>query len=98
MAGVRKMPMPTTRLNTTIAVSNVDSRARMVEPGSCAGTGGLAAAGSFAMQGFVEELREPHELVAGVVQLRGDAQQETRVGVHPGLDRPCAKPVVQPLK
>src|SRR5277367_375541 len=83
MAGVRKMPMPTTRLNTTMAVSKVDSRARI---GDCC---------SAAMQGFVEQARELVKLADVVVQLGGDAQQRHGIWVQPGLDVPLAKPVVQ---
>src|SRR5579864_9564291 len=83
MAGVRKMPMPTTRLNTTIAVSKVDSRARMWV-GSC----------SAAMQGLLEQARQLLELTQIVVKLRRDAQQRQGTWIEPGLDLPFAKPGV----
>ena len=56
IAGVRKMPMPTTRLNTTIAVSKVDSRARI-----------WVWSWSAATQCFLEQTRELFKLAQVVV-------------------------------
>src|SRR5271165_3703886 len=84
MAGVRKMPMPTTRLNTTIAVSKVESRARMI-PTPC----------SAATQCFLEQARELFELAQIIVQLRRDAQQRHGIRIEPSLDSPCPEPRVQ---
>src|SRR5262245_36534646 len=84
MAGVRKMPMPTTRLNTTIAVSSVERR-DWIWP---------AAAGSAAMQALREQLRQALELADVVVELRRDAQQRDRMRVQPGLDAALPEPVM----
>src|SRR5260221_1796014 len=86
IAGVRKMPMPTTRLNTTIAVSKVDSRARMVF---------LISPVSPAMQRLLEQGRKPLELIEIIVKLRGDAQQRQGMRMEPCLDAAFAEPVVQ---
>src|SRR5260370_40286853 len=77
IAGVRKMPMPTTRLNTTIAVSKVDSRARMVF---------RTCPISPAMQRFRKQGCEPLELVEIIVELRGNAQQRHGMRMEPRLD------------
>src|SRR3984957_9997043 len=86
IAGVRKMPMPTTRLKTTIAVSKVDSRARMVL---------TPCPASSATQRFLEQGREPLELVQIIVKLRRDAQQRQGMRMEPGLDLAFAEPGVQ---
>src|SRR5450755_4284389 len=84
MAGVRKMPMPTTRLNTTIAVSKVDSRAWIT---LCSAT----------MQGLGQQPRELLELIDAVVELGRDAQHRYRMRMKPGFDAALAEPVVQSL-
>src|SRR5271163_1577096 len=86
IAGVRKMPIPTTRLNTTMAVSKVDSRARM-RPRSR----------STATQCFLEQAREFPELIQIVVQLRRDSQQRYGVRMEPRLDAAFAEPSMQTL-
>src|SRR5258708_26419396 len=80
------MPMPTTRLNTTMAVSKVESRARM----------GLKS-GSAATQCLFEPARKLPELIQIVVQLRRDTQQRPGMGGEPGFDAAFAEPPVQPI-
>src|SRR5579862_6793044 len=75
IAGVRKMPIPTTRLNTTIAVSNVVSRA-LIPPEPA-----LAA-----MQCFHEQIGQTLELLQIVVELSGDPKDWHWLCVQPGLD------------
>src|SRR5258708_5830981 len=81
IAGVRKMPIPTTRLNTTIAMSKVESRARIGSK-SC----------SAATQCFPEQVRELLELIQIVVELRGDSQQRHGARIEPCLDPALAEP------
>src|SRR5207344_587107 len=86
MAGVRNMPIPTTRLNTTIAVSKVESRGRM-DP----------RFGSSATKRRLQKLREPFKLVQIIVELRRDTQQRHRIRVEPCLDSLFPEPIVQAL-
>src|SRR5262245_14638314 len=96
-AGVRKIPMPTTRLTTTIAVSNalsVGVRRGLAGLGSSAGT-----------QRFHQEIRQSDVLRLVVVELRGDADQLAAEAVpreEPRLDaaltRPCRELIlIQPI-
>src|SRR5450631_336032 len=82
--GVRKMPMPTTRLNTTIATSKEESRARI-------GSKSLSSA----MQCFLEQTREFLDLIQIIVKLCGDAQQRHGMRMQPSLDAAFAEPIVQ---
>src|SRR5437867_8043045 len=83
-AGVRKMPIPITRLTTTIAVSKLDSF------GSSRGIGV-----SLVMQGLAEQGRERPVLPLMVVDLRRQTQQllsRARPGEEARLDAALPRP------
>src|SRR4029077_18219387 len=83
-AGVRKMPIPITRLTITIAVSKTDSF------GSRRGI-----ASSFVMQGLAEKGRERPVLLLVVVDLRRQAHQlpsRAGPGEEPRLDAALPRP------
>src|SRR5262249_10686767 len=83
-AGVRKMPMPTTRLTTIMAVSNVESLASRPEDGASAATERLG-----------EQRRQRPILLVVVVGLGGNAHQlpsRAGPGEKPALDPALARP------
>src|ERR1700733_12824116 len=83
--------MPTTRLKTTMATSNAESRASIeVVPGAAA-----VGSGAAFTQCFLEQHREMPELIETVVELRRHAQERHGMGVQPGFDAARTEPVVQ---